>query len=64
MYIIRSDVRRAYQTDKGWTSIHKGILLGLNDVLRFTEGEAKLLKGTLPKGQRFVYFPQRKWKDL
>lgn len=65
MYIIHSDVRRAYRTTYGWTTIHKGTLLvGLEDVLRFTKNEAELNKDTLPKGNRFVYFPERKWRYL
>lgn len=66
MYVIRNDYRKAYKTYDGWTTITRtgntGVLNGLNDVMRFTEGES--LKMVLPKGSRFVYFPRREWREL
>lgn len=69
MYIIYSEHRNAYRTDSGWTTITRdgknACLNGLNDVLRFTEGEAIMNKERMAKqGCRFVYFPQRRWCDL
>ena len=64
MYIIRNDIRNAYKTRDGWTTIQDGHLIGLHDVLRFTDNEAALNELKLPKGSRFVYFPQRRWKDM
>lgn len=64
MYIIRNDLRNAYKTHDGWTSIQDGSLIGLHDVLRFTASEMRLNESKLPKGSRFVYFPRRRWKDL
>jgi len=63
MYIIRSDVRNAYLTYDGWTSINKGILSSLHNVIRFTSREAAL-NTNLPKGQRFIHFPVRRWRDM
>lgn len=66
MYVIRNDLRKAYKTFDGWTTITRkgntGVLNGLNDVQRFTEGESQRM--VLPKGSRFVYFPKREWRDL
>lgn len=64
MHIIRSDIRNAYLTYDGWTTINKGILSSLHNVIRFTSSEAALNEDTLPKGQRFVHFPVRKWRDM
>ena len=64
MYIVKSDVRNAYKTNDGWTTIDNGVLIGLSNVLRFTAREVELNKNTLGKGQRFVYFPRRRWKDM
>jgi hypothetical protein len=64
MYIIRNDIRNAYKTYDGWTTIQDGHLLGLHEVMRFTTGEATRNGDKLPKGSRFVYFPQRRWKDI
>lgn len=67
MYVIRNDLRNAYLTRDGWTTIEdsdKGpVLVGLNDVLRFTEREAALNEHKLGKGCRFIYFPKRTWRD-
>ncbi len=63
MYIIRSDIRNAYLTSEGWTTIESGVLMGLHNVLRFTKGEVNRNEHKLGKGQRFMYFPLRKWKD-
>lgn len=66
MYVIRNDLRKAYKTYDGWTTITRdgknGVLNGLNDVMRFTKGESQSM--VLPKGSRFVYFPRREWRDL
>ncbi len=62
MYVIRSDKRNAYLTYEGWTSINKGVLSSLHNVIRFTSSEVELNK--LPDGQRFVYFPVRRWRDM
>lgn len=68
MYIIRNDIRNAYKTYDGWTTIvrdgNNGTLNGLNDVIRFTEREAQLNVNKLPKGSRFVYFPRIQWKEI
>lgn len=68
MYIIRSDVRNAYKTGDGWTTITRdgknAVLNGLSDVIRFTKREAERNKDKLPKGSRFVYFPKIKWSDM
>ena len=68
MYIIKNDLRNAYLTYDGWTSIQRdgnnGALVGLNDVIRFTKREAALNEDKLPKGSRFVYFPKIKWRDF
>lgn len=64
MYIIRSSIRNAYLTTDGWTTIHSGHLLGLHNVARFTYGEVELNTDTLPKGQYFVHFPNRSWRDM
>jgi hypothetical protein len=64
MYIIRNDIRNAYKTHDGWTTIQDGHLIGLHDVLRFTDSEAARNTNALPKGSRFVYFPRRRWKDM
>ena len=64
MYVIKNDHRNAYKTHDGWTTIDNGILNGLHDVLRFTSREAELNKNNLPSGSRFVYFPERRWRDV
>ena len=68
MYIIKNDLRNAYKTYDGWTTItmdgKNGVLNGLSDVIRFTKGEAERNKDKLPKGSRFVYFPKIKWSDF
>lgn len=69
MYIIYSEVRNAYKTRDGWTTIthtpKASTLNGLADVLRFTLNESVLNKDKLARqGCRFVYFPQRRWCDL
>ena len=67
MYIIYNEPRHAYKTHDGWTTIEhteKGdVLVGLNNVMRFTEGESIANQDTLGKGQRFIYFPKRRWRD-
>ena len=68
MFVIKSDMRNAYKTFDGWTTITRdgknGVLNGLNDVIRFTANEMRLNEDTLPKGSRFVYFPFIQWKDI
>ena len=67
MYIMYSSLRHAYKTHDGWTTIEhtdKGdVLVGLNNVLRFTEAERDANTGNLAKGERFLYFPKRRWRD-
>ena len=67
MYVIRNDLRQAFKTYDGWTSIvrdgNNGTLNGLGDVIRFTANEMRLNEDKLPKGSRFVYFPRREWSD-
>lgn len=64
MYVLKNAKRNAYLTYDGWTTItydkKNGVLNGLNNVIRFTAGEAK---HPLPDGDKFVYFPVRKWSD-
>ncbi len=68
MYVIKNDLRNAYKTYDGWTTIVRSgknaTLNGLDDVIRFTANEMELNKDKLPKGSRFVYFPQRRWRDM
>ena len=68
MYIIRNDIRKAYKTFDGWTTITrtpKSVALdGLGDVQRFTKREAELNADKLPNGSRFVYFPKIQWSDF
>lgn len=68
MYIVYSEIRNAYKTYDGWTTITrtpKGITLdGLNDVIHFTKGEAERNADKLPKGSRFVHFPKVEWSDF
>jgi hypothetical protein len=68
MYVIYNEQRKSYKTSTGWTTITRqgrnGILSGLSDVLRFTDNEAEANADALYKGERFVYFPRRRWKDL
>jgi hypothetical protein len=67
MYIIYSELRHAYKTYDGWTTIEstpKGkVLMGLNNVMRFTKSEAHHNYDAIGKGSRFVYFPRRSWRD-
>ena len=62
-YIIRNDHRNAYKTYDGWTTIEDGVLIGLNNVMRFTKGEVRANTNRLGSGSRFVFFPRRKWSD-
>jgi hypothetical protein len=68
VYVIKNDLRNAFKTYDGWTQIVRSsksvALIGLDDVIRFTKGEADMNKDSLPKGSRFVYFPRRTWKDV
>jgi len=64
MYVIKSNLRNAYLTYDGWTTIEKGVLIGLQNVIRFTKRESELNQDKLPFGSVFVYFPQRRWKDM
>ncbi len=64
MYVIKNDHRNAYQTHDGWTTIDNGILNGLHNVARFTEREMEMNKDSLPSGSRFIYFPERRWRDI
>jgi len=69
MYIIRNDTKNAYKTYDGWTIIEAGkdkkpALLGLANVLRFTNNEQAMNVDSLPFGCRWVYFPRRRWKDI
>lgn len=61
MYIIKNDHRNAFKTYDGWTTIEDGVLVGLNNVMRFTKGEMEANKDKLSSGSRFIYFPKRKW---
>jgi hypothetical protein len=64
IYIIKNDHRNAFKTYDGWSTIDDGVLNGLQNVIRFTEGEMKANTDRLPSGSRFVYFPKRKWSDI
>ena len=68
MYIIKNDIRNAFKTYDGWTTIvrtKEGVsLVGLNDVIRFTTNEMLANRDKLGKGCRFVYFPKVRWSDL
>ncbi len=64
MYIIKNDHRNAFKTYDGWTTIEDGVLVGLQNVIRFTDSEALANEDRLPSGSRFVYFPRRRWKDM
>ena len=64
MYIIKNDHRNAFKTYDGWTTFEDGVLIGLQNVIRFTKGEALANENCLPSGSRFVYFPRRRWKDV
>lgn len=64
MHILRSETRNAYLTYDGWTNTNKGIQSSLHNVIRFTSNEVKLNEGNLPKGQYFVHFPVRRWRDM
>ena len=58
MYIVRKTMPSglAFKTYDGWTYRNRAATeaLNLNDVQRFTAGEAKRI--TLPKGQEFVWY--------
>lgn len=64
MYVIKNDHRNAFKTYDGWTTIENDVLVGLQNVLRFTEREKELNERRLPSGSRFIYFPRRRWRDL
>lgn len=64
MYVIKNDHRNAFKTYDGWTTIDDGVLNGLQNVIRFTAGEAEANADRLPSGSRFIYFPRRKWSDI
>ena len=64
MYVIKNDHRNAFQTYDGWTTIENGVLIGLQNVIRFTSREVELNESRLPSGSRFIYFPRRRWRDL
>ena len=67
MFVIKNEKRNAFKTYDGWTRITRtpskvpgmgnATLDGLNDVMRFTSGEAERNKDKLPNGCRFVHFP-------
>lgn len=67
MYAVWSKQRKAYKTRDGWTQYVRDKngerIEGLEDVLRFTEGEANSNK--LPTGQVFIHFPGPvDWRDF
>ncbi len=64
MYIIKNDHRNAFKTYDGWTTIEDETLIGLQNVMRFTQREAEANKDKLPSGSRFIYFPKRRWRDM
>lgn len=57
MYIIKNDYRNQVKTYDGWTHKENGILIGLENALKFTQREAELNKDKLPKGCRFIKLP-------